>query len=193
MTRCDWPSRLRRHGLRDARPLPSRDRGAGARLPAIRARRHPAGDRPREAAPRRRRTSPVRPPEIAPKIPRYYLISNGRPLFEEDIGYRIPLKRWLLRAYVSWATPALPRHHRHRDGAPPGRPAPRWPMPRGMQSAGALALLGLARADPGLRPRGRARQPHRHGPCSARGRCRASSSATASRRPCEPSSSCRRS
>jgi cyclic beta-1,2-glucan synthetase len=37
--------------------------------------------------------------------PGYYLISKGRPLFEKEIGYRVPLKQWLLRAYVSGATP----------------------------------------------------------------------------------------
>ena len=37
--------------------------------------------------------------------PGYYLFAKGRPLFELEIGYRIPLARWLLRAFVSGAAP----------------------------------------------------------------------------------------
>ena len=37
--------------------------------------------------------------------PGYYLIAKGRPLFEAEIGYRVPLTRWLLRAFVSGAAP----------------------------------------------------------------------------------------
>src|SRR5262249_25916094 len=36
--------------------------------------------------------------------PGYYLISDGRPLFEKDIGYRPRIGRRLMRAYVSTAT-----------------------------------------------------------------------------------------
>ena len=36
--------------------------------------------------------------------PGYYLISDGRPLFEKEIGYRARLGRRLMRAYVSTAT-----------------------------------------------------------------------------------------
>ena len=37
--------------------------------------------------------------------PGYYLIAKGRPLFEADIGYRVPLQQRLLRAFVSGAMP----------------------------------------------------------------------------------------
>ena len=50
---------LRRDGLRDARQLPARDRGARARLGPRRARRRPRGDRPGARAERGAR----RPPE----------------------------------------------------------------------------------------------------------------------------------
>jgi len=36
--------------------------------------------------------------------PGYYLISQGRPVFEKEIGYRVPFGRRLIRAYVSTAT-----------------------------------------------------------------------------------------
>ena len=36
--------------------------------------------------------------------PGYYLLSKGRLLFEKEIGYRVPVKRRLIRAYVSTAT-----------------------------------------------------------------------------------------
>ena len=38
--------------------------------------------------------------------PGFYLISKGRAAFEADIRYRVPRRRWLLRAYVAAATPA---------------------------------------------------------------------------------------
>ena len=53
----------------------------------------------------RRHGRPARLPEAAPRIPAYYLISDGLLLLEKAIGYRVPLKQRLLRAYVSWATP----------------------------------------------------------------------------------------
>ena len=37
--------------------------------------------------------------------PGYYLISKGRRGFEREIGYRVPVTQWLLRAYVAGATP----------------------------------------------------------------------------------------
>ena len=36
----------------------------------------------------------------------YYLISKGRAAFEAGLGYRVPARRWLLRAYVATATPS---------------------------------------------------------------------------------------
>src|SRR5262245_18847598 len=47
-------------------------------------------------------------PTVAPgdrrSDPGYYLISKGRAALEADIGYRIPPRRWLLRAYTATAT-----------------------------------------------------------------------------------------
>lgn len=37
--------------------------------------------------------------------PGYFLISTGRRAFERELGFRVPLKSWLLRAYVTQATP----------------------------------------------------------------------------------------
>src|SRR6185369_11624639 len=81
------------------------------------------------------------PPGGRAENPAYYLISRGVSLLEKAIGYRVPLKQRLLRAYVSWATPgylgtlgiitvlilALPLVLAHAGGASPL----------------ALALLGL--------------------------------------------------
>ena len=53
----------------------------------------------------RRRGRPTRLPEARAEDPAYYLISDGHRLLEKAIGYRVPLKQRLLRAYVSWATP----------------------------------------------------------------------------------------
>jgi cyclic beta-1,2-glucan synthetase len=36
--------------------------------------------------------------------PGYYLIANGRVAFEQELGYRMPIKIWLARAYVTQAT-----------------------------------------------------------------------------------------
>jgi cyclic beta-1,2-glucan synthetase len=41
-----------------------------------------------------------------PEDPGYYLISKGCLLFEKEIGFRVPLRRRMLRAYVRRATPA---------------------------------------------------------------------------------------
>ncbi len=45
------------------------------------------------------------PAESRVEDPGYYLISKGRRGFEREIGYRVPLTQWLLRAYVGGATP----------------------------------------------------------------------------------------
>jgi cyclic beta-1,2-glucan synthetase len=37
--------------------------------------------------------------------PGYYLIAAGRVGFERELGYRVPLRRWLRRAFLAWATP----------------------------------------------------------------------------------------
>jgi len=37
--------------------------------------------------------------------PGYYLISDGRRVLEKEIGYHVPVRRWLLRAFLTSATP----------------------------------------------------------------------------------------
>ena len=37
--------------------------------------------------------------------PGYYLISRGRPAFERELGFHVPLRRWLLRLYIRGAVP----------------------------------------------------------------------------------------
>ena len=37
--------------------------------------------------------------------PGYYLISDGRPVLEKEIGYQVPIRRRLLRAFLTSATP----------------------------------------------------------------------------------------
>ena len=37
--------------------------------------------------------------------PGYHLLAEGRPLFEKEIGYHIPTRRWLVRAFLTSATP----------------------------------------------------------------------------------------
>ncbi len=37
--------------------------------------------------------------------PGYYLIANGRVAFEQELGFRMPIKTWLRRAYVTQAAP----------------------------------------------------------------------------------------
>jgi cyclic beta-1,2-glucan synthetase len=37
--------------------------------------------------------------------PGYYLISKGRVVFERELGFRVPLKNWLRRAYLTHAAP----------------------------------------------------------------------------------------
>ena len=65
----------------------------------------------REAIAHAKRAAAARPPNAPPNAPEhraedpaYYLISRGQRLLEKAIGYRIPWKQRLLRAYVSWAT-----------------------------------------------------------------------------------------
>jgi cyclic beta-1,2-glucan synthetase len=45
------------------------------------------------------------PPGDRSEDPGYYLFAKGRRPFEVEIGYRVPLTRWLLRAFVSGAAP----------------------------------------------------------------------------------------
>ena len=37
--------------------------------------------------------------------PGYYLIAQGRLAFEQELGFRVPIKRWLRRAYLTQAAP----------------------------------------------------------------------------------------
>ena len=37
--------------------------------------------------------------------PGYYLVSRGRPAFERELGFRVSLRRWLLRLYIRGAVP----------------------------------------------------------------------------------------
>ena len=37
--------------------------------------------------------------------PGYYLIAQGRVAFEQELGFRVPIKRWLRRAYLTQAAP----------------------------------------------------------------------------------------
>lgn len=37
--------------------------------------------------------------------PGYYLTAQGRVAFEQELGFRVPIKRWLRRAYLTQAAP----------------------------------------------------------------------------------------
>ncbi len=37
--------------------------------------------------------------------PGYYLIARGRAAFERELGYRVPRRHWLRRAFLAWAAP----------------------------------------------------------------------------------------
>jgi cyclic beta-1,2-glucan synthetase len=64
----------------------------------------------REAIARAKHAASARGPADPPagsrtEDPGYYLISKGRRGFERQVGYRVPVAQWLLRAYVGGATP----------------------------------------------------------------------------------------
>ncbi|HEY5864183.1 MAG TPA: phosphorylase, partial [Candidatus Tectomicrobia bacterium] len=44
-------------------------------------------------------------PEDRRADPGYYLIAQGRVAFEQELGFRVPIKRWLRRAYLTQAAP----------------------------------------------------------------------------------------
>ena len=113
---------LPRDGLRHPRPVPSRDRGPRARLRAVRARRHPAGDGPRPAR-GRGRAAHRRGPRGALDDPGYYLLAQGRSVLEAELGYRVTPRQRFLRVFLVRRDPRLPDDHRHRDRPPPGLPA----------------------------------------------------------------------
>ena len=58
---------------------------------------------------RARGTDPAAPCSVdagdRSRDPAYYLIGGGRPGLEAEIGYRVPVRQWILRAYASLATP----------------------------------------------------------------------------------------
>ncbi|HSS44200.1 MAG TPA: glucoamylase family protein, partial [Thermoanaerobaculia bacterium] len=58
----------------------------------------------RRAVQRTRDAAPV-PPDSGLADPGYCLISKGRAEFEEEVGYRVPVTRWLRRAWIRAATP----------------------------------------------------------------------------------------
>ncbi len=51
-----------------------------------------------------KRKRPATQPRTAARDPGYYLIANGRVAFEQELGFRMPIKTWLRRAYVTQAT-----------------------------------------------------------------------------------------
>ena len=146
----------------------------------------------RQAIARAKRAAAARPPDAPPgdraeRSRRTTSSRDGRPLLEKAIGYRVPLKQRLLRAYVSRATPGYLGTIGVVTALLLALPAARSRHAAGMSPL-ALVLLGLVALIPASDLARRARQPRRHRICSARGRCRASSCATASRRACERSS-----
>ena len=100
---------MRRHprggdGLSDARPVSPRRRRALAGKPARRAR----GGAERGANGGGRRGAGGASVETADARlgdPGYYLIAKGRPRLERELGFRLPGRQWLRRAWIRAATP----------------------------------------------------------------------------------------
>ena len=182
--------RVRRDGLRDARPLPQRRRGARARARAV-TEVDVARRRPRWPRGRRRPSDVGRAAAARRRDPGYYLISDGRPALERGAACprpaRAPAAARLRRASATTGyLGTLAARHR----AAPRRAARCCLGDRGV-TARARRRSRLLALVPGVRPRGRPRQPDGHPDRSARGRCRGSSSTTACRRSCARSSSSR--
>ena len=97
----------------------------------------------------------------------YYLIAEGRLAFEQELGFRVPIKRWLRRAYLARNGPAVPRNHRHRE-RPHRRAVPLECRCSSKRDRGA-APPRAARARPGLRPGARPRESRHHGAARATG------------------------
>ena len=80
--------------------------------------------------------------------PGYYLIANGRVAFEQELGFRMPIKTWLLRAYVTQAHVSVPWNHRDCQ-----RPHPRF-VPLQFRCSGSWgsgpAPTRASRSRPGL-------------------------------------------
>ncbi len=119
MTTFDWAAFFESVSLVDdmlradssfgAMDFATRDRYRHAIEDLARGSRQSELDVARQAIARAKRAASVPPPSAAPPAdryqdPGYYLISKGRPLFEKEIGYRVPVPRRLLRAYVGRAT-----------------------------------------------------------------------------------------
>ncbi|MGH7373479.1 MAG: glucoamylase family protein, partial [Candidatus Rokuibacteriota bacterium] len=91
----DFPTRDQyRHAIEDLARTSARSELEVTRQAIARAKR---------AASAARRTGA--PPGDRSEDPGYYLIAKGRPLLEKELGGRVPVKRWLLRAFLSGATP----------------------------------------------------------------------------------------
>ncbi len=120
MATFDWAQFFERVSLVDdtlraesdfgAMDFATRDRYRHAIEELARGSRRPELDIARNAIARAKSAAAAAPPSGAAAgdrsgDPAYYLIGNGLPLFEEEIGYRVPLRQRILRAYVSWATP----------------------------------------------------------------------------------------
>jgi cyclic beta-1,2-glucan synthetase len=83
-----------RHAIEDLARASGRTELDVTRLAIAAAKRAAAGAPPAASSPCDRAEDPG-----------YYLISAGRPQLEREIGYRIPARRWLLRAFLTSATP----------------------------------------------------------------------------------------
>jgi cyclic beta-1,2-glucan synthetase len=118
MSTFDWPEFFESVSLVDemlrseshvgAMDFATRDRYRHAIEDLARHSRRSELDITRQAIARAKRAAGAASPSGAPwgdrvEDPGYYLISSGRRLFEEELGYRVPISRRLLRAYVSGA------------------------------------------------------------------------------------------
>ena len=59
-----------------------------------------------------KRKRPVTQLRTGAADPGYYLIANGRVAFEQELGFRMPIKTWLRRAYVTQRDVSVPWNHR---------------------------------------------------------------------------------
>ena len=155
--------RVRRDGLRHARPLPQGHRGSGARLRA-RARLEVArAALALVARPSARRRGPRLLPDLA----------RAGPRLEAALGYRVRLRQHLVARLRGLGDLELSRVHRHRDGASSSA----CPSSTRRSRASPTGLLGAARpprALPRLGRGHRAGEPRGDGACSRRAPCRAS-------------------
>jgi cyclic beta-1,2-glucan synthetase len=82
----------------------TRDRYRRAIEELSRGTRHSEAEIARRAVQRARDATPVSP-DSGLADPGYYLISKGRAAFDKELGYRVPITRWLRRAWIRAATP----------------------------------------------------------------------------------------